>query len=140
MQLSWFCIQLLAGITFLWNQVLDAEQVFHPAFILKRQPGNSFNSEIAYISFTGCETNNKSLFDELPAMMRHLSYLSHQVSELKSQLSASENQIEDLTKDKMDLIKLIQDERNMLNCLQVSWSTTQPGVIEIAQFCGKRVN
>ena len=85
MELSWFCIQWLAGITFLWNQILGAEQVFHSAIILKRQPRNSFNSEIAYISFTGCETNNKSLFDELPTMMRYLSNLTNQVRELKSQ-------------------------------------------------------
>ena len=88
MQLAaWFCIQGLAGITFFWDKFLAAGQVYHPARIMKREPGNSFNSEDAYIAFSGCGRNNKSLIDELPIMMAQLLELRRQIEALSKDYS-----------------------------------------------------
>ena len=79
---SWVIIQKILEISFLWNQFLYAEQVFHPALILKKQPGRSYYSEEAYISFAGCEGNKKSLIDELPTMRNQLFELKHYIEAL----------------------------------------------------------
>ena len=85
------------GMIFSSKQLLSAEQVFHPALVVKMDPArNSFQSEKAYISFTGCATNNKSLIDELPAMRNHLYALTRQIgklSKLRSHISELRRQI-----------------------------------------------
>ena len=84
----------LIGIIFTLILPLSAQKGYHPAQIVKKEGGNSFVREEAYISFGGCGANNKSLFDELPLIISRLSVLEEGLAKvqrenflLKTQLS-----------------------------------------------------
>ena len=116
MQLAWIKILEIVGIILPSNQLLTANQVFHPAIIVKKGPSSSIHSEEAYISFVGCETNNRSIIDELPTTRKFSSDLRGKIGEfntLRTHLSELRDQFGDFSTLRNQLSEMLILKSNL---------------------------